>query len=134
MGGHKLTRSVERAFYPGEISDVTVKNVWEMNNSPLHTNRSDTSYRHTRTEEQYPSPPGKPGTSYWIGILERLLIMLWPLMPAMGLTASVVLGVKAIARYNQFKHRAFVEFFIVGTLASVVWGSVFAWFVSRALR
>lgn len=139
LGGARVIQFVERAFYPGEIPDVTVRNVWEMSGTPLPDGSgqgaaNQIQHRHVRTEEALPSPPGKPGASYWVGVLERLAIMLAPLVQGLGLTVTVVLGAKSIARYNQFKHRAFVDYFIVGTLASVVWGSAFAWLVYRALR
>lgn len=54
----------------------------------------------------------------YIGWLERFLVLTALLLhpPA---TAGLVLTAKAIARYPQFKHARFAEYFLIGTLLSL---------------
>ena len=54
----------------------------------------------------------------YIGWLERFLILTALLLrpPA---TAGLVLTAKAIARYPEFKHVRFAEYFLIGTLLSL---------------
>ncbi|MDF2629736.1 MAG: hypothetical protein K0R39_3567 [Symbiobacteriaceae bacterium] len=134
VGGARVIQFIERAFYPGNIPDITDKKEWVVTSGePLGMATTSAKYSHVRTEEQCTSPPGRPGVSYWLGILERLLIMLCPLVPAMGITAGAVVGAKAVVRYNQFKHQAFSEYVLCGTFASLIWGITFAGLVSLAL-
>ncbi|NLG69944.1 MAG: DUF3307 domain-containing protein [Firmicutes bacterium] len=60
-----------------------------------------------------------PGTGMLVGMLERALILTFLLFEA---TAAVgfVLAAKSIARFKELEDRAFAEYYLVGTLASVV--------------
>lgn len=54
----------------------------------------------------------------YIGWLERFLILTALLLRSPA-TAGLVLTAKAIARYPQFKHVRFAEYFLIGTLLSL---------------
>lgn len=54
----------------------------------------------------------------YIGWLERFLILTALLLHSPA-TAGLVLTAKAIARYPQFKHVRFAEYFLIGTLLSI---------------
>lgn len=54
-----------------------------------------------------------------IGSLERWIILLLGLAGRWESVALVV-GAKSIARFEELKKRAFAEYFLVGTLASVL--------------
>ena len=54
----------------------------------------------------------------YIGWLERFLILTALLLHSPA-TAGLVLTAKAIARYPQFKHARFAEYFLIGTLLSL---------------
>lgn len=54
----------------------------------------------------------------YIGWLERFLI-LTALLLRTPATAGLVLTAKAIARYPEFKHVRFAEYFLIGTLLSL---------------
>ncbi|MCK4261248.1 MAG: hypothetical protein KAX49_19905 [Halanaerobiales bacterium] len=61
-----------------------------------------------------------------IGILERLLILTILLLSG-GLNISVIgflLGTKSLARFKKFDNQEFVEYFIVGTMTSVLFALV----------
>lgn len=53
-----------------------------------------------------------------IGTLERWIILLLGLAGAWDAVALVI-GAKAVARFEELKNRAFAEYFLIGTLASV---------------
>ena len=58
-----------------------------------------------------------------IGVLERLLIMI-------GLAASslevmiAVIALKSVARYNKLDQQEFAEYFLIGSMASILWAAV----------
>lgn len=54
----------------------------------------------------------------YIGWLERFLILTALLLRSPA-TAGLVLTAKAIARYPEFKHVRFAEYFLIGTLLSL---------------
>ena len=54
----------------------------------------------------------------FIGWLERFLILTALLLRSPA-TAGLVLTAKAIARYPEFKHVRFAEYFLIGTLLSL---------------
>ncbi|HEV2489573.1 MAG TPA: hypothetical protein VGT03_07180 [Candidatus Acidoferrales bacterium] len=54
----------------------------------------------------------------YIGWLERFLVLTALLLHSPA-TAGLVLTAKAIARYPQFKHARFAEYFLIGTLLSL---------------
>jgi hypothetical protein len=71
-----------------------------------------------------PSPPDAPALApplsvgRAIGIFERLLIAMLVVAHAEAAVALVI-GVKTIARFRQLDDRAFAEYYLLGTLASV---------------
>jgi hypothetical protein len=54
----------------------------------------------------------------YIGYLERFLILTALLFHSPA-TAGLVLTAKAVARYPEFKHVRFAEYFLIGTLLSL---------------
>lgn len=66
-----------------------------------------------------------------IGILERLLIIVTVLLTS-GLTINLsligfILGTKSLARFKKFDSQEFVEYFIVGTMTSVLFSLLSIW-------
>jgi hypothetical protein len=53
-----------------------------------------------------------------IGVLERLLVVVFVLGGA-GIAVGLVIAAKTIARFRQLDDRAFAEYYLLGTLASV---------------
>ena len=43
------------------------------------------------------------------------------------------MGAKSVARFPEFKSRAFAEYFLIGTLASVTIAAVGGWVLKTAL-
>ncbi len=60
-----------------------------------------------------------PQAGRLIGYLERLLVILLVLSREFGAIAFVI-AAKAIIRFESSKERAFAEYFLVGTFASVL--------------
>lgn len=74
----------------------------------------------TVTPDQPAAPVSTSNAGRWIGPLERLLI-------AMGLVADswevlvAVVALKTVARYQELDKRTEAEYFLVGSLASLLW-------------
>lgn len=71
-----------------------------------------------------PEPQPESGTDdlevgYLIGTLERWIILLLGLA-GLWEAVAIVVAVESIARFEELKERAFAEYFIVGTLTSVL--------------
>ncbi|MGQ9854064.1 MAG: hypothetical protein ACUVTG_11770 [Candidatus Oleimicrobiaceae bacterium] len=63
---------------------------------------------------------GVPGGGALIGALERALTVTFVLLgqyTALGL----VLTAKSITRFEELKNRSFAEYYLIGTLASMLW-------------
>ena len=60
---------------------------------------------------------GATDGGYLIGILERLLVIT-AIATNNAAWASLVLGVKSVARFRKFKDDAFVEYFLIGSFIS----------------
>lgn len=69
-------------------------------------------------EEEHGRDQGLEAGGRKIGTLERWIILLLGLAGAWGAVALVI-GAKAVARFEELKNRAFAESFLIGTLASV---------------
>ena len=68
----------------------------------------------------------------YLGWLERTLLVV--AFAAGSLTAvGLIMGAKSIARFPEFKSRAFAEYFLIGTLASVTVAAVGGWALKTAL-
>jgi len=62
---------------------------------------------------------GLAGSGRLIGILERLLALILVLLGQWGAMA-LLLAAKSIARFEELKERRFAEYYLVGTLASLL--------------
>lgn len=62
---------------------------------------------------------GAPAAGTIIGILERLLIYVFALAGQWA-AAVLVVAVKSLARFESLKDRSFAEYYLVGTLTSVL--------------
>jgi hypothetical protein len=67
-----------------------------------------------------------------IGVLERLLVVIFVLGEA-GVAVGLVIAAKTIARFRQLDDRAFAEYYLLGTLASVTVAVVSALIAAAAL-
>lgn len=61
----------------------------------------------------------------WIGYLERTLILIGVIWHAWEIIA-VVVALKTVARYKELDKKINAEYFLVGSLASLLWGFVAA--------
>jgi hypothetical protein len=61
----------------------------------------------------------------YIGLLERLLIILGLVMGSWEVMAAVV-AVKTVARYKELDDQIPAEYFLVGSLASILWAVAIA--------
>ncbi len=66
-----------------------------------------------------PAPASRARIGRLVGILERLLILTLVLGDQWG-TVGLVLAAKSIARFKELDERQFSEYYLVGTLASVL--------------
>lgn len=73
-----------------------------------------------------------------IGVLERLLIFAAVLLSGgNGINISFIgyiLGTKSLARFKKFENQEFVEYFIVGTLTSVLFALLSVWPLQMILK
>ncbi len=82
------------------------------------------------TESGETPPPDRIGET--IGVLERLLIVIFVLGGA-AVAVGLVIAAKTIARFRQLDDRAFAEYYLLGTLASVTVAVVSALVAAAAL-
>ncbi len=61
-------------------------------------------------------PPG----GRFIGILERLLICIGIAAASLQVMVAVI-ALKSVARYKDLNDRAFAEYFLIGSMASILW-------------
>lgn len=61
----------------------------------------------------------------YIGLLERLLIVIGLVMGTWELIIAVV-ALKTVARYNDLDDQATAEYFLIGSLASILWALIIA--------
>lgn len=66
-----------------------------------------------------PDPENDLGVGYLIGTLERWIVLLLGLA-GLWEAVAIVVAVKSIARFEDLKQRAFAEYFLVGTLTSIL--------------
>lgn len=59
------------------------------------------------------------GVGFWIGILEREIILLLGLLGQYG-TIGFVLTAKSVSRYKQLEDKSFAEKYLIGTLSSAL--------------
>lgn len=75
---------------------------------------------------------GIPGSGAFIGKLERLLLAALVLFGEWG-AAGLVLAAKSIARFRELQSRRFSEYYLIGTLTSVLIAVLSAWLAARLL-
>ncbi|MFD2637300.1 DUF3307 domain-containing protein [Piscibacillus salipiscarius] len=78
----------------------------------------------TRSKTSYPDSNHKIGR--YIGMLERTLIMMFVFSnQVMGIT--IILAIKSITRFKQFEDKRFAEYYLIGTLLSMIIGIMFGY-------
>lgn len=75
------------------------------------------------------APALTPGAGAWIGGLERLLIAAGLVSGAWEILAAVI-ALKTVARFKEIDQQIHAEYFLVGSLFSIVW----AFAVAQAWR
>lgn len=85
----------------------------------------------TITEIEYMAEKMKYGK--YIGYLERLLIMVLVAMNSIGVIAFVV-AIKALARFKQFEDRNFAEYYLLGTMVSILLGIISGGLIFRLIN
>jgi hypothetical protein len=82
---------------------------------------------------QKDSLEGLSNAGLYLGWLERGLLVI---AFAMGSFTAVglIIGAKSVARFPEFKSRAFAEYFLIGTLISVTIAAVGGWVLHTVLR
>jgi hypothetical protein len=76
-----------------------------------------------------PTVTHTPAAGAWIGGLERLLIAVGLIVAAWEILAAVI-ALKTVARFKEIDQQIHAEYFLVGSLFSIVW----AFGVSQAWR
>ncbi len=71
-------------------------------------------------------------TGKYIGILERILISLF-IISNMYQGLLLIGAIKTLTRFKQFDDRDFAEYYLFGTLLSLVFGLLCGWCISRIL-
>jgi hypothetical protein len=66
-----------------------------------------------------PAEEGAPDAGHAIGVLERFIVYVFVLAGHWAAAAHVV-AVKSLARWESLKERRFAEYYLVGTLTSVL--------------
>ena len=65
-----------------------------------------------------------PATNYragrWIGVFERLIMALGIIVHSWEILAAVI-ALKTVARFKEMDERNFAEYFLVGSLFSILW-------------
>lgn len=82
----------------------------------------------TKSKTSYPDSHHKIGR--YIGMLERTLIMMFVFSgQVMGIT--IILAIKSITRFKQFDDKRFAEYYLIGSLLSMIIGIIFGYLASR---
>ena len=84
----------------------------------------------TISEVEYKDTEIKYGK--YIGYLERLIIMVLVAVNAISAIAFVI-GIKALARFKQFEDRDFAEYYLIGTMISILMGLLSGWLLLRVI-
>ena len=73
------------------------------------------------SEQPYARTPpiARPGGRF-IGILERTLIFIGVAASSLQIMVAVI-ALKSVARYRDLNDRAFAEYFLIGSMASILW-------------
>lgn len=73
--------------------------------------------------------PAKWNAGRYIGLLERLLIVVGILRGGWEVMAAVI-ALKTVARYKDLDDQIMAEYFLVGSLASILWAIIIAYLFS----
>lgn len=65
-----------------------------------------------------PTPTHSAGR--WIGVFERLILALGIIIHSWEILAAVI-ALKTVARFKDMDERGFAEYFLVGSLFSILW-------------
>jgi len=86
----------------------------------------------SRDHQNYDSLEGLSNAGLYLGWLERGLLVI---AFAMGSFTAVglIIGAKSVARFPEFKSRAFAEYFLIGTLISVAIAAIGGWVLHTVL-
>ena len=71
-------------------------------------------------------------TGKWIGILERILILIFLFTNQLA-SIGVIIAVKSLARFKMMDNKIFAEYYLIGTLLSVVYTFILFEFFQRML-
>ncbi|AZR72209.1 hypothetical protein BBF96_01630 [Anoxybacter fermentans] len=135
VGVHRYVKLVEIQKWE-VILLVLIANIWFAPRL-IRTILNDLTYRtcNARNGEEvgrYLVDEGAYRAGTLIGILERLLIIIATLLTinSGGVNIGIIgfiLGTKSIARFKKFDNPEFVEYFIVGTMASILFALISIW-------
>lgn len=64
--------------------------------------------------------PSSHGAGRWIGAFERLIMALGITIHSWEIFAAVI-ALKTVARFKEMDERSFAEYFLVGSLFSILW-------------
>lgn len=104
-------------------------------NHKIETNSSNITSRESHYTEQYHyltySHPA-PSRGKMIGYIERLLVILLTMAGAYSAIAFII-AAKSIARFKQLDDRNWAEYFLLGTLTSILLGVLIGLFAKQIL-
>lgn len=100
----------------------------EVDRTESHQDEPKTHKVVTKSKTSYPDSHHKIGR--YIGMLERTLIMMFVFTgQVMGIT--IILAIKSITRFKQFDDKRFAEYYLIGSLLSMIIGIVFGYLASQ---
>lgn len=104
-------------FYEKERKNMMIEKNWESEGNSGEKSGLKVQFHYFNEEDNN-------SAGMFIGILERILIVLFVIFNAyQGL---IVLGaLKTLARFKQFDAKSFAEYYLIGTLLSIILGLIF---------
>ncbi|WP_130859927.1 DUF3307 domain-containing protein [Gracilibacillus phocaeensis] len=119
--------------FPSELANfagaLTLRN--QMNHA-AGTNEPQTENNFTEEYHYYTYSAPLRSHGKWIGYIERLLVIL---LTAIGAYESIafIIAAKSIARFKQLDDRNWAEYFLLGTLSSILLGLVLGLVVQKMI-
>lgn len=120
--GHRVWWTVPASAVPGLTTAAVIVSAYAFNGAGGAALVGGLLRRYHLGEDAGTSEAGEP-KGRMIGILERMLVLTLVLVGQWG-ALGLVMAAKSIARFEDLKHRSFSEYYLIGTLASVLVATV----------
>ena len=120
--GHRVWWTLPASAVPALTTAAVVVSAYAFNGTGAATLVGGLLRRYHLGEDAGAADTGEP-KGRMIGILERMLVLTLVLVGQWG-ALGLVMAAKSIARFEDLKHRSFSEYYLIGTLASVLVATV----------